>query len=207
MRGADASAHSLPPGAATNSRMSRIRPQAPTLRSSPAHPWRAPVRQTLRSHRSGQRWSLVAVVAVALSCLVLSQLRRAGCDRLPRPSDRVLPAGALRATSAKRSPRGPEVERGGGDCSPRAMNPSYARLQQGRDVRDVRMSKRCSQCRDVRRSRCSRVKAMFASRCWRCSLVKAMLARDVPQSQCSVCQDCQLRLCLVPISSCGKMRA
>jgi hypothetical protein len=34
---------------------------------SPAHPWRAPVRPTLKSHRSGQRWSLVA-----------------GCPELPR---------------------------------------------------------------------------------------------------------------------------
>ena len=36
----------------------------------------------------------------------------AGCDLLPRPGDRVLPAGALRAASAKRSPRWSETERG-----------------------------------------------------------------------------------------------
>ena len=76
MRGVDARAHSLPPGAATNSRMSR-NPFAEALTSeSPAHPWRAPVRRTLRSHRSGQRWSLVA-----------------GCPELPRAvSGCVVPA-------------------------------------------------------------------------------------------------------------------
>jgi hypothetical protein len=67
MRGVDARAHSLPPGAATNSRTSRTRSQKPLTSESPAHPWRAPVRQTLKSHRSGQRWSLVA-----------------GCPELPR---------------------------------------------------------------------------------------------------------------------------
>jgi hypothetical protein len=56
MRGVMPRAHSLPAVAATNSRMSRIRTQGPSLRSSPAHPWRAPVRQTLKSHSSCQRW-------------------------------------------------------------------------------------------------------------------------------------------------------
>jgi len=62
-----------------------------------------------------QRSALVALLPVALSCLVLSQAARAGCDFHPRPGDRVLLARALRATSAKRAPRGrrPNVE--GGD--------------------------------------------------------------------------------------------
>jgi hypothetical protein len=82
------------------------------LRSeSPAHPWRASVRRTLKSRRGDQRWSRVA-----------------GCPELPRavsgcvvppatfihvPVDRVLHARALRATSAKRAPRWSETERGG----------------------------------------------------------------------------------------------
>lgn len=76
MRGVNASGAFVASGAATNSRMSRIRSQKPSLRSSPAHPWRAPVRRTLKSHRSGQRWSLVA-----------------GCPELPRAvSDCFVPA-------------------------------------------------------------------------------------------------------------------
>jgi hypothetical protein len=67
MRGVDTSRAFVASGGATNSRMSRIRSQKPSLRSSPAHPWRAPVWRTLKSHRSGQRWSLVA-----------------GCPELPR---------------------------------------------------------------------------------------------------------------------------
>jgi hypothetical protein len=67
MRGVDASRAFVASGCATYSRMSRIRSQKPSLRSSPAHPWRPPVRRTLKSHRSGQRWSRVA-----------------GCPELPR---------------------------------------------------------------------------------------------------------------------------
>src|SRR5918994_5268735 len=67
MRGVDASRAFIASGGATNSRMSRIRSQKPSLRSSPAHPWRAPVWRTLKSHHSDQRWSLVA-----------------GCPELPR---------------------------------------------------------------------------------------------------------------------------
>jgi hypothetical protein len=52
---------------ATNSRMSRTRSQKPFTSESPAHPWCASVRRILRSHRSGQCWSLVA-----------------GCPELPR---------------------------------------------------------------------------------------------------------------------------
>jgi hypothetical protein len=67
MRGVDASRAFVASGGATNSRMSRIRSHKPSLRSLPAHPWCAPVRRTLKSNRSGQRWSLVA-----------------GCPELPR---------------------------------------------------------------------------------------------------------------------------
>ena len=70
MRGVDASRAIVASGAATNSRMSRIRSQKPSLWSSPAHPWRAPVQQTQKSHRSG---SAGRKLPVALSCLVLSQ--------------------------------------------------------------------------------------------------------------------------------------
>jgi hypothetical protein len=47
--------------------------------------------------------------SVASCCL---RLPRAGCDFHPRPGDRVLPAGALRATSAKRGPRWSQTEHG-----------------------------------------------------------------------------------------------
>jgi hypothetical protein len=58
MRGVDARAHSLPPGAATNFSDSRgTRSQKPFTSESPAHPWRALVRQTLKSYRNGQRLS------------------------------------------------------------------------------------------------------------------------------------------------------
>jgi hypothetical protein len=57
MRRVDARAHSLPPGAATNSRMSRNPFAEVSTSESPAHPWRAPVRWTLKSHRCGQRSS------------------------------------------------------------------------------------------------------------------------------------------------------
>ena len=100
MRGVDASRAIVASGGATNSRMSRIRSQRPSRRSSPAHPWRAPVRRTLKSHRSRQRWSLVAggpeLPRAVSGCFVPA------ATFIPRLGDRVLPAGALRATSAKR---------------------------------------------------------------------------------------------------------
>ena len=65
-----------------NSRMSRNRLAEAFSSESPAHRWRAPVRQTLKSHRNGQRWSLSAV---ASSCLVPSQ----AVSRRLRPSSTV----------------------------------------------------------------------------------------------------------------------
>lgn len=76
MRGVDASRAFVASGAATNSRVSR-NPFAEALGSeSPAHPWRTAVCWTLKSHRSGQCWSLAA-----------------GCSELPRAvSGCVVPA-------------------------------------------------------------------------------------------------------------------
>jgi hypothetical protein len=84
--------------------------RSPSLLESQAHQWRAPVRQTLKSHRNGQRWSHRAV---ASSCLQPS--RAVSCWLRPSstvPVMWVLPARALRATSAEHGPRRPEAVRG-----------------------------------------------------------------------------------------------
>jgi hypothetical protein len=91
---------------------------------SPAHPWRAPVRRTLKSHRCGRRWSLVA-----------------GCPELPRAvSGCLVPAATfhvpvigcfppvLLERRAKRAPRRPKVVRGEWRLiATKRMNRNYAR--------------------------------------------------------------------------------
>ena len=146
MRRVDTSRAFVASGGATNSRMSRIRSQKPSLRSSPAHPWRAPVWRTLKSHRSDQRWSRVAgcpeLPRAVSGCVVPA------ATFIPRPGDRVLPAGALRATSAKRAPRWSKTERGGwrliATTNASTLRPSSVRVKS----RCSRCSRCCSACQD-----------------------------------------------------------
>ncbi len=77
---------------------------------SPAHRWRAPVRQTLKSHRNGQRWSLSA------GCLELPRAV-SGClapaaTFFHRPGDYGCFLCPCPWGDEQRAPRRPETERG-----------------------------------------------------------------------------------------------
>jgi hypothetical protein len=149
-RGLMPPAHSLPRALRRNLGCRGSVRRSPHFGVHRPHPWRAPVWWTLKSHRSGQRSSLVAgypeLPRAVSGCFVPA------ATFIPRPGDQVPPADALRATSAKRAPRWSETERGGwrliATTNASTLRPSSVRVKSrcSRCSRCVAMSKRCSRC-------------------------------------------------------------